>query len=68
MIVLQSIFINNHKIIIYNNIYMANIQKINLIKPICYLHETEKYFPMKLNDYLDNCYVKIKIDKYIFNH
>lgn len=39
---------------------MANIQKINLIKPICYLHETEKYFPMKLNDYLDNCYVKKK--------
>ncbi len=40
---------------------MANIEKINLIKPICYLHTSEKYFPMKLEDYLEHCYVKKEI-------
>jgi hypothetical protein len=37
---------------------MANIEKINLLKPICYLHKDEKYYPMNLEEYLENCYIK----------
>lgn len=32
--------------------------KIKLLQPICYLNSSERYFPMTLDTYLDNCKIK----------
>jgi hypothetical protein len=37
---------------------MNTIDKIKLLQPVCYLNSDEKYFPMLLETYLQNCKLK----------